>query len=127
MNKAILLWAILMTMLSGLFIWRYEQKACIENKVINIIDTAVVYIPMNAGHLDNSGMPGLKLPQFPSIIQTGKQKRFVIMPVITLGLNDKLGGTSMGITGMYMRDRWTYSYTFDFMLKSHTVGIGFRF
>ena len=127
MSKAVLVWAIVATLLAGFFLWRYEKKACIENKVINHIDTAVVYIPMNGGYTDNSGNPGLKLPKFPAFVESGKQKRFVIMPQVTLGLNDRMGGTSFGITGMYLRDRWSYSYTYDFMLQSHTIGIGWRF
>jgi len=49
------------------------------------------------------------------------------MPTVTLGFNDLMGGTSLGITGMYLRDRWTYSYTYGFMDQSHTIGIGIRF
>src|SRR5690554_3422474 len=112
MNKAVLLWAILMTGLSVVFVWRYEQKACEEINITNIVDTAIIYIPVgDAIMTDNKGIPGLRLPKLPTIIKEGSQKRFVIMPQITLG-NDQIG-TSMGISGMYLRDRWTYSYTYD--------------
>lgn len=126
MNKFILLWAIATTLLSVFFIWRYEAKECEQVTINNIVDTAVIYIPFGKDVIgDLTGEPGLKLPKFPSIIQSGKQKRFVIMPQVTLG-NEKFG-TSIGISAMYLRDRWTYSYTYDFMLKSHSVGIGIRF
>ena len=128
MSKAILLWAILMTVLAGLFIWRYEKKACEVVNITNMVDTAIIYIPIGKGSVvENNGFPGLQLPKFPGVIESAKQKRFVIMPQVTLGINDKMGGVSMGISAMYLRDRWTYSYTYDFMLKSHTIGIGIRF
>src|SRR5690606_32803773 len=126
MNKVILLWAILMTVLAAIFVWRYEQKACEVVNITNIVDTAVIYIPVGGGSIvDNKGFPGLQIPKLPGVIESGKQKRFVIMPQITLG-NDRVG-TSIGVSAMYLRDRWTYSYTYDFMLKSHTIGIGWRF
>lgn len=128
MNKVILLWAILMTVLAAIFVWRYEQKTCEVVNITNIVDTAVIYIPVgNGAVVDNNGMPGLRIPQLPSVIAVGGQKRFVIMPQVTLGMNDKMGGVSVGLSAMYLRDRWTYSYTYDFGLKSHTLGIGWRF
>lgn len=125
MNKAVLLWAILMTILAALFVWRYEQKACIENHITNIVDTAFIYIPVGSGFIDNSGGPGWKAPKFPSIIKSGKEKRFVIMPQITLG-NERVG-TSIGLSAIYLRDRWSIGYTYDFMLQSHSIGFGWRF
>lgn len=126
MNKVILLWAILMTVLAAVFVWRYEAKECEVVNITNIVDTAVIYIPVGGGSVvDNEGFPGLRIPKLPALISDNKQKRFVIMPQITLG-NEKFG-TSIGISAMYLRDRWTYSYTYDFMLKSHTIGIGWRF
>ena len=128
MNKVILLWAILMTVLAGLFIWRYEKKACQVVNITNVVDTAVIYIPVgSAAKTDITGFPGIRLPSLPSVIESGGQKRFVIMPQVTMGINDKLGGVSLGISAMYLRDRWTYSYTYDFMLRSHSFGIGIRF
>lgn len=128
MSKAILLWAILMTVLAAIFIWRYEAKECEVVNITNMVDTAIIYIPIGKGSVvENNGFPGLQLPKFPGMIESGKQKRFVIMPQVTLGINDKMGGVSLGLSAMYLRDRWTYSYTYDFMLKSHTIGIGIRF
>lgn len=128
MNKVILLWAILMTVLAAIFIWRYEQKACEVVNITNIVDTAIIYIPIGKGSVvDNNGFPGLQIPKFPGVIESGKQKRFVIMPQVTLGMNNKMGGVSLGLSAMYLRDRRTYSYTYDFGLKSHSIGIGFRF
>src|SRR5690606_30589696 len=128
MNKVILLWAILMTVLAAIFVWRYERKACVVVNITNIVDTAIIYIPIGKGSVvDNNGFPGLQIPKFPGVIESGKQKRFVIMPQVTWGMNDKMGGVSLGLSAMYLRDRWTYSYTYDFLLKSHTVGVGFRF
>lgn len=128
MNKAILLWAILMTILTAIFIWRYEKKECEVVNITNVVDTAIIYIPIGKGVVtDNNGFPGLRLPKVPGLIESGRQKRFVIMPQVTMGINDRLGGVSLGISAMYLRDNWTYSYTYDFMLRSHSFGIGIRF
>lgn len=126
MSKAVLLWAILMTILAAVFVWRYEQKECTTTHITNIVDTAVIYIPVGgAAVVDNKGFPGLNIPKLPAFVSDSKQKRFVIMPQVTLG-NDRVG-TSIGVSAMYLRDRWTYSYTYDFMMRSHTIGLGWRF
>lgn len=126
MSKAILLWAILATVLSAIFVWRYESKECEVVNITNIVDTAVIYIPVGSGAVvDNNGLPGLRIPKMPSVIAAGGQKRFILMPQITLG-NEHFG-TSLGIQGIYLADRWSIGYTYDFMLKSHTIGFGWRF
>lgn len=126
MSKAILLWAILATVLAAIFVWRYEAKECEVVNITNIVDTAVIYIPVGSGAVvDNKGLPGLRIPKMPSVIASGGQKRFVVMPQVTLG-NERVG-TSIGISGIYLADRWSIGYTYDFMMRSHSIGIGIRF
>ena len=109
----------LMTVLAGLFIWMIEQKEGCEVVNITTCGHAIIYIPIGKGSVvDNNGFPGLQIPKFPGVIESGKQKRFVIMPQGTGDWMIRWGwGCFGGLVWLCIWGIGGRMYTYDFMLS----------
>ncbi|HLS52422.1 MAG TPA: hypothetical protein VK031_00480 [Tissierellaceae bacterium] len=123
MIRVYFIWAILATILAGIFVWRYETKKCIETHITNIADTAIIYIPYHTGLIED-GKPGLKPAAIlPSLLRSNKSTSVAIIP--NIGYSPY--GPTFGIQGVYMKNNWSVSYNYDFILRSHSIGFGWRF
>lgn len=114
MRTIFLVWAIITTILSGVLFYKYDKKACVENKVVNVIDSVYIYMPYGTG-ISMNGYPGIPIPKI-----SQSSSRVILMPQYTRSpLTD-----SYGIGIIYSTPRWNLSYSYDLLHKSHTFGAG---
>lgn len=114
-TKLIFTWAIVTTVIAAFFIWRYEKKECIENKIINVADTIyqTYYLPVGNGVMKGMQMPKIITPNS-SIMLTG-------------GINYNPNSPySYDVGIMYFKNNYGLGYTYNPFLKSHSVKVGIR-